>query len=373
MRVLLVNHAAVVSGAERSMFELVVGLADQDDVAVACPRTGPLAQLLRGAGIAVKPVPVLTGGFKLHPIETGRLLVDLVRLGVRLRRHAAGVDVVHANSVRSGLACFFAFGPRWAPRRPRVVVHVRDSVPLSVVGRAVRRTISMAADHLIAISAHTAATWGKSDRMTIIHNPVDLARFHPQGVRASVPGRGPLLGVFGQITPWKGQDDAIRIVSSLRGKARLAVVGEAKFLDAGTKLDNRSFEAGLHGLASGAEVHFLGERADIPELMRACDIVLVPSWEEPFGRVVAEAMACGTPVVATNRGGPAEIIDDRVDGFLLPPRTPERWAELVRGLLEDEERCRTVAKAAAISAKRFDREVYVTRVRELYRSLRLPS
>ena len=61
---------------------------------------------------------------------------------------------------------------------------------------------------------------------------------------------------------------------------------------------------------------FLGEREDVPELIRALDILLLPSWEEPFGRALIEAMALEVPVIATSVGGPAEILDDGREGFL---------------------------------------------------------
>jgi glycosyltransferase involved in cell wall biosynthesis len=107
------------------------------------------------------------------------------------------------------------------------------------------------------------------------------------------------------------------------------------------RYDNEAYEAALHGLTSdlgvGEAVTFLGERTDIPEILRALDVVLVPSWEEPFGRTVIEAMAMGTPVIATSVGGPAEIIRSGRDGLLLPPRDPARWAESVCNLLRHPE------------------------------------
>ena len=62
----------------------------------------------------------------------------------------------------------------------------------------------------------------------------------------------------------------------------------------------------------------------MPELVRALDVLLLPSWEEPFGRALIEAMALGVPVVATDVGGPREIIEDGREGYLLPPREPRR-------------------------------------------------
>src|SRR5204863_500605 len=78
---------------------------------------------------------------------------------------------------------------------------------------------------------------------------------------------------------------------------------------------------------------FMGERGDLAPILRAMDVVLVPSWEEPFGVAVIEAMAMGVPVLATNVGGPAEIVRSGQEGVTLPPRQPERWAQVLDELL----------------------------------------
>ena len=88
----------------------------------------------------------------------------------------------------------------------------------------------------------------------------------------------------------------------------LLIVGEAKFVAPGTRYDNRGYEAHLHQLVTelglNGEVRFLGQRGpdEVPEIMSAMDLLLMPSWVEPFGKVMVEAMAVGTPVLATNAG-----------------------------------------------------------------------
>ena len=71
--------------------------------------------------------------------------------------------------------------------------------------------------------------------------------------------------------------------------------------------------------------------------MRALDVVLLPSWEEPFGRAVLEALALGVPVVATDVGGPREIITDGQEGLLRPPRDPRAWAQAIGVLAGDDQ------------------------------------
>src|SRR5262249_10952391 len=95
---------------------------------------------------------------------------------------------------------------------------------------------------------------------------------------------GPVLAVIAQITPWKAQDDAIRIAQILRSEhpgLRLLLVGSTKFDSAATRYDNSAYLESLRRLAAAGPdeglVSFLGERDDIPEILRAVDLLLVPS------------------------------------------------------------------------------------------------
>lgn len=370
------NHTALVSGAERSLLDLLAGLAEaapEVEVTVAVP-AGPLRDRARGLGLETAPVRELSGSFKLHPVETPRALADGLRAARDLRRAArdAGCRVVHANSVRAGLIALAAR----AAGGPPVVVHVRDVLPESALARALAATVRRRARRVIAISRHTAASFG-ADRSTVVHNPVDLTRFDPaaaDGARfraeLGIPSGAPLLVVVGQITAWKGQDDAIealRIVRESRPEAHLAIVGEPKFVSRATRFDNRAFEARLRELAREVgNVHLTGERDDVPHVMAAADLVLVPSWEEPFGRTVVEAMALGRCVLATSIGGPAEIVTDGVDGRLLAPKAPRAWGRAVLELLGDDAGRERLAAAARIRARDFDRTGHARRVAEIY-------
>lgn len=97
-------------------------------------------------------------------------------------------------------------------------------------------------------------------------------------------------------------------------------------------------------------VLFLGHRQDIPLIMRAADVVVIPSVFESFGMAVIEAMMIGTPVVATNAGGPGEIIKHGKTGLLVPPEDPVALASAIKQILTHPEKSAPIAAAAQLAA-----------------------
>ena len=103
-------------------------------------------------------------------------------------------------------------------------------------------------------------------------------------------------------------------------------------------------------------------------MLRAIDVLLVPSWEEPFGRTVVEAMAMEVPVLATSEGGPAESLREGVDGHLLPPRDPAAWVEPAARLLSDPALRAEMGRAGrARAAEQFSSAVLGDQLVEHYR------
>lgn len=139
-----------------------------------------------------------------------------------------------------------------------------------------------------------------------------------------------MLGVFGRIIPWKGQDVVMRALAQVPSGIAL-FVGEEE--DGGYANQLRLLAAKL-GIAE--RVRFLGFREDVPQLMRLVDCVVHASVDpEPFGRVVVEGMLAGRPVIATRAGGVPEIIEDGVNGILVPPGNPDELAEAIVRVLSD--------------------------------------
>ena len=350
MKVLYVNHTAEISGGERSLLDLRGGLPGDVVARAACPR-GDLYGALQEVGVSASPITGTAGSLRLHPLHTPRALAEMALAAAQVRRIARreGSEIVHANSVRTGILAGLARA------RAATVVHVRDCLPPGVASTATLRLIGAAATAVVANSRYTASSLGSlvpAERVHVVHNGIDLQRWSPGRIdrdraRAALGRAGEralLLGVVAQLTPWKGQDTAVQALGMLCREgvdAHLLLVGSAKFRSPAARYDTQGYVRRLERLVAENgltdRVSWLGEREDVAALVRALDVVLLPSWEEPFGRAVLEALALGVPVVATDVGGPREIITDGREGLLRPPRDPRAWAQAIGVLAGDDQ------------------------------------
>jgi glycosyltransferase involved in cell wall biosynthesis len=350
MRILFANHTGSVSGAELALLRLLGGLRAEHQLVVACPDEGRLPAALDHAGIQRTAIPSFEASFRPHPLHTPAGLASLMAGGgaLALAARRLRADVLYANSTRCGLmgAVARGFGA------PATVVRVHDHLPRTRSGRIVQSTIAGTAGAVLAVSDYTAARFNEGLRRPVatrVYNSIDHERFDPNRVTPArlreelrIDARALLIGQVAQITPWKGQADAIRTLADLRRSgidAHLAIVGEIAFEGPLVRYDNPAYLAELHELVRALSiadaVHFLGHREDVPAVFAELDLSLLPSWEEPFGLVVIESLAMGTPAFVASGSGAAELVEDGISGRVLPPRRPERWADAIRELGRD--------------------------------------
>jgi glycosyltransferase involved in cell wall biosynthesis len=367
MRILFANHTGAWSGAEVSLMRVVQALARAHDVCVACPSRGPLAAAVDRAGVKQLSITAVDLSLRLHPLQTPVGLGQLGAGGVALARAATRFrpDVVHANTLRTGIMGAIAL----KLGAPRVVVRVHEQLPASRVGRGVRSVLGHTAGAIVAVSDYTARNFNEglpAPVATRVYNSIDLARFDPDHVprarlreRLGIAREAALLGHVAQITPWKAQDDSIRVLAELRRgglDAHLLLVGTVVFGGRGVRYDNHSYLRGLHRLAGELDVrdavHFLGWRDDVPEILGELDLSLLPSRGEPFGLVLVESMAMRTPPLVSADGAGPELVEDGAYGRVLPPGRPELWARAARELLADADaRARLGERGRRVAAR----------------------
>ncbi|MGC4083749.1 MAG: glycosyltransferase family 4 protein [Vicinamibacterales bacterium] len=158
-----------------------------------------------------------------------------------------------------------------------------------------------------------------------------------------------VVGLFGRLSPWKGQHVALEALAELPD-VHLLLVGDALF---GETQYEQTLRRRCDDLSLTDRVHFTGFRHDVPQLMKSVDIVVHASTApEPFGRVIVEGMLARRPVVATRAGGVEEIVRDGETGLLVTPGDPRALASAIRSLLDRHDTANCMVAAARADAER---------------------
>jgi glycosyltransferase involved in cell wall biosynthesis len=308
-------------GAEFGLLDLARQLGPQR-CHVVLLADGELRRVLEHTHI---PVSVLPAGSALMGVRRsgsvaralGALPQTLV-LACKLAAAAGNHELIYANSQKAALVAMLAGA---LARRP-VIWHLHDILIGRHFGWLQRRALATLSNMLtrcvivVSEAARDAyiASGGKPGHARLVYNGIDpkpyagLDEIARNTLRSELGlQQGPLVGLFGRITEWKGQRVLIEALPSLP-QVQALIVGSPMFgQDAElTYLTDLAERLGVAG-----RLKFLGHRPDVPRLMRAVDLVVHCSTApEPFGRVIVEALLAGTPVLAADGGASREILGD---------------------------------------------------------------
>ena len=270
--------------------------------------------------------------------------LGILRLARFLRRNK--VDIVHAHlfepSVVGLIAALVARTPVRVSTRHYSDYHTRINKKWHV---RVDRMCTKLSDAAIAVSEHTAAHMievehAPREKVHVVLNGIDFDRVRLSGPNAVERVRrefqsqqSHLLLIVARLHSEKGHHYLFQALPEIRKRVgkpvRLLVAGTGTFE---AEYRREVAEAGCDDI-----VRFLGFRKDSPDLMAAADLVILPSVAEAFGLVLTEAIYLGTPVVATTAGGIPEIVENGVDGILVPPADSKALADAIVTLLNDSE------------------------------------
>lgn len=216
-----------------------------------------------------------------------------------------------------------------------------------------------------------------TQKISIIPPGVDTSHFYPIADDEAkefigIPPCDRMLLFVGRIEPLKGIDTLMQAIAILRErnqKVCLTVIGGDSEIwpehsnDEMVRLQDLREQIGLNDL-----VAFIGKRGQdtLPYYYSAADAVVVPSFYESFGMVALEAMACGTPVVASQVGGLAFLVQDHKTGFTVPVDDPTALADRLSQLVEDDQLRERMGRESTKFARDYDWEKIAIRVKELY-------
>lgn len=367
-----VHAGAELYGSDRVLLDLVSRLDPARFRArVVLSEQGPLVARLRQAGAEVCVTSVLG----IRRVERARPLRWLRGAAPALRELGAvldGVDLVHSTTLAA------VGGALWARRRGVPHLWQVQEVPSRVAARALAPLVAATSRAVTCASAAVRAAlvraWpGLSDRVCVVYPGVELPALTP-GLRESERARRGLgedellLSLIGRVSPRKGGLLALEAFErSGLSRARLWIVG-------GPAPGHAGYAARLRARVARSprwrEVVQLGFLAEVAPIHAASDVVLVPSLlEEGFGLVAAEALAACRPVLATDRGGLAEVVRHERSGLLLPP-DPRVWAIALRRVARDPAlRGRWGRAGRCDVAERFSPERALAAHSELYERL----
>ena len=361
VRVLILIGQLNRGGAERQVHELATRLDRNrfDPTVVTFEPGGHYQPMLEAAGVRVVIIDKRGWREATAPIRLASLMRELstdVVHGFLFPANWRAVVASRLAGVRAVLCAVRSTGI-WMNARHRWM----DRVIMKRASVVVANAPAVAKDIVDRVGLAPA-------RVRVILNGVDTERFHPKDpvsgpTPADLPGDHEMkVGFIGSLRQAKDPILFVRaaaVVAARLPSARFVMVGDGPLRSA------VAAEAGLLGI--GDKITFLGERSDIPDILRGLDLLAVTSVREGCCNVILEAMATGVPVVATNVGGNPDLLEHRRTGWLFPHGDPGGGGEgMVRLLVEGElrEQVRTEALARARSA--FSVDTMVSRTSALY-------
>ncbi|MCI0370869.1 MAG: N-acetyl-alpha-D-glucosaminyl L-malate synthase BshA [candidate division NC10 bacterium] len=313
-------------------------------------------------------VEVLTYPLFDHPPYTIALAAKMADVARQV-----GLDVLHVHYAIPHAVSAHLATEVLGPSAPAVVTTLHGT-DITLVGRdpslfSITRFAIERSDGVTCVSHYLAGRtrelFGVARPLTVIPNFVDTKRFARReegSPRAFFAPRGERVLVhLSNFRPLKRIPDVLQVFAAVRRRlpAKLLLVGDGVERPAATSLAQ---ELGVAG-----DVLFLSRQEDVPRLLLAGDVFLLPSEEESFGLAALEAQSCGLPVIATRVGGLPEVVADGETGYLFPVGSVQAMAEAAVALLQDAERLQKMGEAARRRALvHFDASLIVPRYEAFY-------
>ncbi|MCA1032219.1 glycosyltransferase family 4 protein [Bacillus timonensis] len=328
-----VSHAKELGGAEYNLLDLMkdIELMQVNPYIISPANSELKSQLKNQQGINFYSHPLQ----RVNPLKGVKNIFSFIRGIFSLSSYfRQNIEIVHTCSYRGTLYGLFA--GRMAGKK--TVWHVHDIHKSFFY----RKLMPLLADQIIVVSKAVGKQFSASTqnkKVTVIYNGVDLHIFQPSKVKGTIKeelhldDNALLIGTVGRLARWKGQHHIIEAfpeVLQLFPHSHLIIAGDSIFTKKGYK---ESLKALVIQKGLTDHVHFLGQRTDIPNIMKSLDLFINFSKEEPFGRVITEAMAMETSVIVADSGGAPEIIKGQDCGLIVKTGDSKELANAMIQLL----------------------------------------
>lgn len=345
IKVLFIHHNCEIGGAERSVIDIVSRLNTVNfHPLVLLPNKGELYNHLQPLNIYTKVFTIMWFQRTINPIKLIYYILNYCIILILLKHlvKLENISIIHTNSMSGQLIGGLVAKLTKTP----VIWHVRDMLKLDWMNKLLIKFCGYTATQILTISnavqTHLRKVGIDLKKCEIVYNGIDLNKFH-QNSRYEIKNtefkqNGTIkVGIIGRLIPCKGHITFLKsakIASDRFGHLNFYIIGDI-FLNNTGYLEELHRETAKLNLKS--KVRFVGFRDSIVEMIDSLDVLVVPTTiPEGFGRVIIEAMALSKPVIATNLGGPLEIVIEDSTGFLIDPNKPQDIADRIIRLARDK-------------------------------------
>lgn len=373
--IVFLHSSSELYGSDRSLLNLVKNLdKDKFNITVILPEDGPLVDKINSfdnVEVIINELAVLRrknlslSGMSKYFIELMRSIKFINNL-----IKEKSIDIVYTNT-----SVIFVGGISAKICKVKSVWHIREIIKSKYERFIVSKIVNIFSDYIIANSKATAEAISKNkDKVKVVYNAIDIEKnsgledideVYKEVAATIVKSNNKIkIGMAGRINRWKGQKlfvDMAKLVSEENDNVEFLIAGdvykgEDYILD---DLKGYILESGVKD-----KIGLLGQVDNMSNFYKKLDIFVLPSIQpEPFGLVVIEAMNNKLPVVATNHGGPVEIIDNNIDGFLVDYKDAREMAQVVNKLVKDKELRNYIATNAEKKVKeKFNVSRYVDEI-----------
>lgn len=349
-------HGNLIYGGEKSLLLLLRELRERDvSVSVICPEPGVFVDALKAERFETVFCPLhnLTRRTALDYADSLRRFWGIVR--------EFEPDIIHCNSASVAQIAIPVAMLHGIP----VVVHLRNDLSCPEA----KRYLVTKASAVIANSGFTGSELHAcmdQRKRHVIYNPIQILNGNPMAQRVD----NPMVLFVGQIASIKGVDTFVRIAAKLKycvQKATFVLLGDEPYHSKGYLQEMKDIAEAMDVLSI---IEFAGHVTNVEKYYSAASLVVVPSRKEPFGRVAAEAMMAGRPVVASRVGGLPEVVEDNVTGFLVEPDDATGFAEKAEYLLTHPDKANAMGQAGRERAVRiFSPQEHADKVMGVYRAV----
>ena len=404
MRVMFLNPTGQLGGAESSLVDILASLRHAEPswpLHLLTASDGPLIDRVRSLGVTaeVLPFPHAIARLGEHGAVASRrpwgrgairfaarialASASAVQYRAALKRAIDAFDpaVVHTNGLKMHVLAAWGIG---SSRRPGLVWHLHDYLGTRPMTTRLLRWHHARPATVVANSASVAAdatrALANGTRVVTVRNGVDLERFSIAGVRANLDAMSGLsqappntvrVGLVATLARWKGHATFLEAIARLPPhlRVRAYIVGDAVYQTEGSQYSLDELRQLARSLGIADRVGFTGFVHTPEATFRALDVVVHASTApEPFGLVIAEAMACGRAVIVSNAGGAAEIVTAGVDALVHAPGDAGGLSAQIAALAGDADLRARIGRAARATAERsFDRARLATELVPIYR------